>query len=60
MHTLDTNENHIYLLKLTTMNLGNLMQDLVHGRIPNGTRKKVRLLNPEKPFKGDYIGIRKN
>ena len=36
------------------------MQDLVQGRTPNGTRKKVRLLNPEKPFKGDYIGIRKN
>jgi integrase len=47
-------------LKLATMNLGKLMEDLAQGRTPNGTRKKVRLLNPEKPFKGDYIGIRKN
>ena len=47
-------------LKLATMNLGKLMEDLKQGRSPNGTRKKIRLLKPEKPFKGDLIGTRKN
>ena len=47
-------------LKLAHMNLGKLMEDLKQGRVPNGTRKKIRLLKPEKPFKGDLIGIRKN
>ena len=42
------------------MNLGKLMDDLAQGRTPNGTRKKIRFLKPEKPFKGDLIGIRKN
>ena len=47
-------------LKLAHMNLGKLMDDLAQGRVPNGTRKKIRFLKPEKPFKGDLIGIRKN
>jgi len=47
-------------LKLAHMNLGKLMDDLAQGRTPNGTRKKNRLLKPEKIFKGDSVGIRKN
>ena len=47
-------------IKLAYRNLGKLMDDLAQGRVPNGTRKKIRLLKSEKPFKGDLIGIRKN
>ena len=47
-------------LKLAHMNLGKLMEDLKQGRVPNGTRKKIRLLKPEKPFNSDALGSRKN
>ena len=40
--------------------LGLLLLGLQLGKTPNGTRKKIMLLKPEKPFKGDLIGTRKN
>ena len=55
--SLDANEREV---QKAVMNLGLLLQDLKLGKTPNGTRKKIRLLKPEKPFKGDLIGIRKN
>ena len=30
------------------------------GQIPNGTRKKIRLLKPLKPFKKGYVDSRRN
>jgi integrase len=55
--SLDANKGEI---KKADMNLGLLLQDLELGKTPNGTRKKIKFLKPEKPFKGDLIGIRKN
>ena len=55
--SLDANEREV---RQADYNLGMLLQDLQLGKTPNGTRKKIRFLKPEKPFKGDYIGIRKN
>ena len=47
-------------VKLAHLNLSDVLRDCREGRVVNGTRKKIRLLKPEKPFKGDLIGIRKN
>ena len=47
-------------VKLAHLNLSDALRDCREGRVVNGTRKKIRLLKPEKPFKGDLIGIRKN
>jgi len=47
-------------LKLAHMNLNDVLKDCRDGKVVNGTRKKIRLLHPQKPFEGDYIGIRKN
>jgi integrase len=55
--SLDANEREI---QKAVMNLGLLVQDLQLGKTPNGTRKKIRLLKPEKTFIGDFVGIRKN
>ena len=55
--SLDANEREI---QKAIMNLGLLLQDLLLGKIPNGTRKKIRLLKPEKPFGSDALGSRKN
>ena len=55
--SLDANEREI---QKAVMNLGLLLQDLLLGKIPNGTRKKIRLLKPEKPFGSDALGSRKN
>ena len=55
--SLNANEREI---RKADQSLGLLLQDLELGKTPNGTRKKIRLLKPEKPFSGDFIGIRKN
>ncbi len=47
-------------VKLAHINLSDVLRDCREGRVVNGTRKKIRLLKPVKPFKGDLIGIRKN
>jgi integrase len=47
-------------IQLAHINLSDVLKDCRAGKVVNGTRKKIRLLNPQKPFKGDYIGIRKN
>ena len=47
-------------LKLAHMNLGKVMEDLNNGKIANGTRKKIRLLKPEKPFRKEYLDVRRN
>jgi hypothetical protein len=54
--SLDANKGEI---KKADMNLGLLFQDLQLGKVPNGTRKKVKFLKPLKPFKVEYINIRK-
>ena len=43
--SLDANEREI---QKAVMNLGLLVQDLQLGKTPNGTRKKIRLLNQKK------------
>jgi integrase len=53
--SLDANEREV---QKAVMNLGLLLQDLQLGKTPNGTRKKIRLLKPLKPFKTEYINIR--
>ena len=55
--SLDANECDI---RTADMNLGLLLQDLKLGKVPNGTRKKVKFLKPEKPFNSDALGSRKN
>ena len=55
--SLDANERE---LQKAVMNLGLLLQDLLLGKVPNGTRKKVKFLKPEKPFRKEYADIRKN
>ena len=55
--SLGANEREI---KTADMNLGLLLQDLKLWKTPNGTRKKIRLLKPEKPFRKEYADSRKN
>jgi len=47
-------------IRKADQSLGLLLQDLELGKVPNGTRKKVKFLKPLKPFKTEYINIRKN
>ena len=55
--SLDANECEV---QKAVMNLGLLLQDLKLWKTPNGTRKKIRLLKPEKPFRKEYLDIRRN
>jgi len=55
--SLDANECDI---RTADMNLGLLLQDLKLGKVPNGTRKKVKFLKPEKPFRKEYLDVRRN
>ena len=54
--SLDANEREV---QKAVMNLGLLLQDLKLGKTPNGTRKKIRLLKPERPLKGDSLASEK-
>ena len=42
------------------LNLSDVIRDCREGRVPNGTRKKIRLLKPEKPFRKEYADVRRN
>ena len=42
------------------LNLADVIRDCKEGRVPNGTRKKIRLIKPINPFKKEYADIRKN
>jgi integrase len=55
--SLNANEREV---RQADYNLGMLLQDLQLGKTPNGTRKKIRLLKPLKPFDSDALGSRKN
>ena len=42
------------------LNLADVIRDCREGRVPNGTRKKIRLIRPINPFRKEYADIRKN
>ena len=44
-------------LKTALDNFYQLRLDLAQGKVPNGIRKKIKFLKPEKPFKGDLSHI---